>query len=509
MNLSISLIIDNENRFCEKYDIIEDFDGNAKLIITTNLEQSYIKVISDYKKIKHTIKNIYKRLQATNINNELISNIEFIKNFLKLKEQDLQDLIEKNEDIYIMGRTNEIKKYIEKNIQLSNKKIIITQRLKLEDKITYVINEMFKNAKNVYVRLEGNKEPISISNLNKTLNIIDCIIEDVKRFNFSPLEQIMYVYDKVRNRVYKEEDATESNCISRDLTQILLGNKIVCEGFANEFNAILKKLGFKASTYSLLKKELVNNKKVGHIRNMVYINDKKYNVKGIYYFDTTWDSKRKENNDNYLLSYNFFAKTKKEIESHTKDLYVDNTLPSYDNTFIYKFSNIIKNKGLKNVPKEMIDTINTISRFIDGESLISPLMIASFTMHIPECLNVHFDFDEVMNKLVYYDSLFESTIYAETLLKVLYNVRKNEYYQEPNNYPFSINALYSVLINSNWIFKSNASSLLMAIFGCEAGKKLIEDTKINMRRYIKKEELDKKVEQIKLIKVLKDVYEKR
>lgn len=509
MDISISLIIDNENRFGEKYDIIEDFDGNAKIIITTDLNQPYIKVITDYRKIKRTIRNIYKRLQATNINNELKDNIEFIKKFLNFNEQELKELMEKKEVIYIMGRVHNIKAYIENNKQLTNKKIIIAQSLKLEDKITYEINKIFKDYKNVYVRIEGNKEPISISNLNKTLNIIDYIVEDVKKFNFSPLEQIMYVYDKVRNRVYKEEAMNESYSVSRDLTQVLLGNKIVCEGFANEFNAILKKLGFKTSTYTLLKNELVNNKKVGHIRNMVYINDRKYNIKGIYFFDATWDSKREENNDNYLLSYKYFAKPKREIESCTKGLYIDNTLPSYDSTFIYKFSNIIKNKGLKCVPKEMIDTVNTISRFIDGESLITPLMIASLTMHIPECLNVHFDFEKVMNKLVYYDSLFDSTIYAETLLKVLYNVRKNEYYQEPNSYPFSINALYSALINSNWIFKNNASSLLMAIFGSEVSKKLIEETKVNMCRYIKKEELDKKVEQIKLAKALRDVSNKK
>ena len=53
----------------------------------------------------------------------------------------------------------------------------------------------------------------------------------------------------------------------------------------------------------------------GHARNGIFIEDPKYNINGYYYFDATWDSKRKDNDNSYLLSYKYFAKTKEQMDA--------------------------------------------------------------------------------------------------------------------------------------------------------------------------------------------------
>ena len=73
--------------------------------------------------------------------------------------------------------------------------------------------------------------------------------ETIKKLHLSPLETVLYVYDLVRERKYQEEGANECHTKSRDLTSVLLGDKIVCAGFVNLFNTILEKLDIKCLSF--------------------------------------------------------------------------------------------------------------------------------------------------------------------------------------------------------------------------------------------------------------------
>ena len=47
----------------------------------------------------------------------------------------------------------------------------------------------------------------------------------------------MYAYDMVRDKIYAEVDENDDKMISRNLSTALLGDKIVCLGYANVFKA--------------------------------------------------------------------------------------------------------------------------------------------------------------------------------------------------------------------------------------------------------------------------------
>lgn len=212
--------------------------------------------------------------------------------------------------------------------------MLITLYNKIVDEKIYNLNdyptikEQYKNNQNIYFYIEGNTQPISITDFEKTYNIINDIVSKIKKLNLSPLEQIMYIYDLVRDRIYTKELITEPPFISRDLTSVLLGNRIVCVGYANIFNQILQNLGI------ISKKEHLQNidqNEPNHVRNIVYIQDKTYNIEGNYLFDLTLDSKDREDDNTYLNSYRYFAKTKKEIDRYYPK-YKSKTISSISNT---------------------------------------------------------------------------------------------------------------------------------------------------------------------------------
>ena len=510
--METSIEINLEDKICDfvrKYDLYEDYNENIKFQINTNKKVFLNSVINDYENIIKDINELYNELLLINFEEKFNDYIKIVKEFTLKDKNFYKILYEKSEYIFINGDLKDIKQYIKLNPELSTKKIILSGIYKLENKKTEKVKDMFYNEDNIYIKLEGNEELITIKELDATLNKIDEMVLQVKRYDFSPIEQLFYVYDKVRDKVYIKESDNEDNSVSRDLTKVLLGDKIVCKGYANIFNAILRKLGFKSDIYCIIKKELVDGKRVGHARNIVLLNDKKYNINGIYFFDTTWDCKRNTYDNSFLYSYKYFAKTKNDMENFKRGKYIDYTLPFYDENLITNFIDVVNNEGLGNVSDNIIETINYLSKFIEGKKLITPLMKIENDINFPNDMRVKFNLSETIDKLMYYDELFNKPIVADILLKVLYNVRKNEYYEDEIKYPFDLNSLYCTVINSNWIFKSNTSSLLMAIFGCEVSKNLKDDTIINTNKFIKNNELDKKIETIKLSKTLRKVLEQK
>lgn len=102
----------------------------------------------------------------------------------------------------------------------------------------------------------------------------------------SPLEKYMCAYQYASAFHYKNTDDMNE---PRDLISVLTGDKIVCVGFAR----VLKELCAGLDIPCALQHVQVRDSKGkinGHMNNSVYIDDKKYGVKGIYYADPCWDS---------------------------------------------------------------------------------------------------------------------------------------------------------------------------------------------------------------------------
>lgn len=465
--------------------------------IQTNKDEAFSELVTDYDMIRHNLSDFYNEF---NFDLESFEKYKiFLSKFIDKNNDFYKDLVDSLEYVKIVGNFEIVKSYLDKNPILKTKKIILDDTFDLEYDTTYLA-KLFENYDNIYVEIMGNDLPITLEELNKTQTIIRNFVNEIRQYNFSPIEQLMYLYDKVRDRMYIKEDKNDSYTESRDLTRVLTGDKIVCVGYANIIDTVTRMLNF-STLMNYIKRK---NSNAGHVLNAIYVKDDKYNINGIFYFDATWDSKR-DNTNNYLYSYKFFAKNKKTIEDYQKHLYNNNTLSGYSRDMVDNFIKKINTGGLNSIDKNVINTINMLSKLVFGETLIKPLMFMPKNL-VPEMLKCEFNKDEIIKKVKYLDSLSNQEIDCDTMVKILYNVRKVEYYKNPNKFAFDINLIYKVIYNSNWLYDDAALRLITSMLGKDIA--LDDIRKCTFNQYYKTD-TGLNMERIILTKTLRNVYESR
>ena len=97
----------------------------------------------------------------------------------------------------------------------------------------------------------------------------------------------------VRDRVYIRENVDEWLDESRNLSRIINSSKIVCDGYANLFNAISRKVGIYTEKLCWKSSEFG---KPGHASNLCYVNDTIYNIHGVFGVDATFGRNKGSNN---------------------------------------------------------------------------------------------------------------------------------------------------------------------------------------------------------------------
>lgn len=206
--------------------------------------------------------------------------------------------IEKVKEVFIFCNENNFTDALNISKRFNAKVIISAQKISLisykkliEDFGVENINEF-----NVYIDYQKNNSPILISMVYKISCIINAVVEEINSYDLSPLEKIMFVYDRVKYRLY-EDDLDDINS-SRDLDKVLNGDKIVCAGYSNLFTAVLTSLGINSIP--------VIDLNIKHQRSLAYIKDAKYNIDGVYAFDPTWDKRKSKDDINYIDRYDYF-----------------------------------------------------------------------------------------------------------------------------------------------------------------------------------------------------------
>lgn len=160
---------------------------------------------------------------------------------------------------------------------------------------TYYFDHLFQmNRKTTKSKLE---------NMNQEINKL---IAYIKSKNLSPIEEIMFVYDYVKQF---ESAKMDTSLETRQVDGVLDSKKAVCAGYANAFNEILIKMGYKAAVLE----SFIGN--ISHMFSIVEIDDPKYGISGIYNFDAMFDSLDKSafSEEQRENSYVFFGKTFGEI----------------------------------------------------------------------------------------------------------------------------------------------------------------------------------------------------
>lgn len=263
-------------------------------------ENEIVKTFSFIKKINGSIKKcIFNEISA-----------ERLKEILEEKEIPLYSLIVGTATYYqksYIALNNDIEEvYIEchkdsflDTLDLINnptkKTIIKCHEISLKE-YSELLNNINLNNLNVLVDYQEENTPIKIEDLYNLSLTVSKVVNEINKYNLSDLEKITYVYDIVKYRIYKKDNLDYLN--NRDLDRIINGDTIVCSGYSNLFNAILTSLNIKTMP--------IISYTVNHQRSIVYVNDPKYNIDGVYVFDPTWDRRKDTSEKHYLNRYNYF-----------------------------------------------------------------------------------------------------------------------------------------------------------------------------------------------------------
>lgn len=115
----------------------------------------------------------------------------------------------------------------------------------------------------------------------------------IKAANLSPAEKVMFAYDIMKTFAYNESNVSKID--SRDPHRIIETGNIVCAGYANMLEQILKDMDdIKVGEIRVDCYDSNGNHLGGHARSIVELDDSKYNIHGMYVMDATWDSFKKE-----------------------------------------------------------------------------------------------------------------------------------------------------------------------------------------------------------------------
>lgn len=449
----------------------------------------------------------YEEIVNSKNGNAIRNAAELAENFLQEDDRVLSELLKKYRDRemellkqcqdvtfdFTFSRLD-IAEYIRLNPAIRNKRIIIKyDSLFTPDSLAEVDKLFGPYADCVVFKLPQNELYITLDELHFTANKVMRTVERIKSFDLSPLEQFMYAYDLVRDRKFKREEVGESLRISRDLTSVLLGDKIVCEGFSNELKCILDHLGFNCILHNY---KNMSKKGDGHSRVAVYIEDKKYGIRGIYSADATWGCRKDD--DSFLNSYCFFALTKNQFAEIQKRDLVDITFGDFGLDSARVFENYCRQNRSYKCPQKVITDINSVHRLVYGTGLLpkreyinSPFL--AFT-------GQSIDLDSTIKRVYELVELFDNPLPAEILYKVLFEVRKIEYYENPSKYPFDEDTLCNIVANSRWNYELDEDKALLAALG------LSNEISYQLtKNHLTEDGLDKKLALVKLTRTLKEV----
>lgn len=132
----------------------------------------------------------------------------------------------------------------------------------------------------------------SVDDFVNMRNNIKKLLEPIKKYQLSPLEKALFVYDTVKNFYIVNYKYMKKKKVSRVIHRIFIPNELNCQAYAALYAQLLRELKIQASDYSLytpLISELFLTKD-NHSRTMVRLVDDKYAINGLFNTDVIWDA---------------------------------------------------------------------------------------------------------------------------------------------------------------------------------------------------------------------------
>ena len=207
---------------------------------------------------------------------------------------------------------NFTKDYLKDNINLVYKLLnnYVTQKMSVHliidaDYLEFEIVDKLQKLKSngdIKIDIKGIEydEQHDIDSIVKVQRQAKNFIKNVRELKLSPLEKFLLIYNFVGTRIYKKEKDGEAVAKSRAVYSVLEGDDIVCAGYANLMIYLCNQSGIEnlkvVSHFIDTFDPKTKQKHSGHENNFVYIDDEKYGIKGWYFIDACWDSRKSINN---------------------------------------------------------------------------------------------------------------------------------------------------------------------------------------------------------------------
>ena len=326
---------------------------NDSIEVTDNYLIFYFKSVDSYKSFRTTI----------SLDKEFEDEPD---TFYKLKEILMGLNYEKFKKLF--KRVKPIAKYYNLEQDLSNIDIPIIidlSGLSFTEKIDILTTPSISNKYNLFFTDEYTTGEYITQ--REMIDMYQNILEDyetIQNNNYSITEALFYIYNKYKNRIYKEEKSNEKSALSRSLNQIMKSDNIVCVGYANYLNAIASILNIPVFPLEWLDRFNPNS---GHRENIAVINDPKYDIKGVFTIDITWDSKKDENDTEYQNNIRHFLvpPLQNSFEKNQKGLVLPTDNIYYSIIYRYRRYLKIKEAGVNNAilwenKRIVIDAINKL-----------------------------------------------------------------------------------------------------------------------------------------------------
>ena len=341
------------------------YEGLEKILIHNKISLNLLKdTIQNYhKKYIHLLKN---RIDSLALQ---CSKDNFLKALVYAKNNSMSDIIIKGEsislgDYYYLLKDINLKKYDRCNIRI-------------------IISETFND--------------MSLQELYNMTCKIKNAADGINKLNLSPMEKIMYAYDIVKKRIYKNNENNLSS--SRNIDEVLDSDYIVCVGYARLFNALISFLGIES--------KMILSDENEHARSLAYVKDKKYNIDGFLVFDPTFDSRKSTTDNEYINRYNYFALPVMLSSKNFPIEEMENIRMSFG-----KFVNYVSGD---NDSDRIINMENTI------EELFKMMGLKEKEIDFINIEKMKDNYKLLMKKL------YSTEITLDDFVSILYNTRRGEY----------------------------------------------------------------------------------
>lgn len=275
--------------------------------------------------------------------------------------------------------------------------------------INALLDSIYENPSTWIITYDKNDMNYELADIPKCRRLIN-YIESLKNKDFSPLEQVLKVYDEVKLYDYVNQLDNSVN-----ITSLIIDKKGTSYEFNKLFCYLLNSLGFKAYV-GLLK----NNDNKKSFYTIVDIKDDVYNIDGIYLFEPSLDNLPKNiytNDDVRKMNYNYFGISLYDMNYLSKDDKLHGIL-SYIVVDDYDYCNEkimeLKSFELKKEYKTLMNTFNM--SLIDLYSRIKNTNSISIYTIITAINSIYGKSSSINN--------------YEVLLKENYNIRKNDLFNK-------------------------------------------------------------------------------